>query len=147
MDVVVSWLKDAGLSDLTIQFAQIVIPVLVAYLMGMALQGSRWLSAQLKANMTIAQLNVLNAIADIAVDAAKVWLENNKVPLPWSDETTPESVTKFNERAIQEFEAIRQQKGVPMVDTLTTRALVSHSIEKNRRVPFLDAITIHEEVV
>ena len=146
MDFIVNWLQDAELSELTIKVAEILVPVLVAYLLAMVAQGSRWLSAWLKANMTGAQLKVLAAIADIAVDAAKQWLEENSIPLPWDDEPSPESTTRFNERAVQEFEALRQQKGLPMVDTLTTRALVSHSVEKKRSSPFIEVSALREDL-
>lgn len=142
MEFLVDWLKNAEFSDLTIQIAEILVPVLVAYVLAMVAQGSRWLSAWLKANMTAAQLKVLTAIADIAVDAAKQWLEENKIPLPWEDEPSPESVTKFNERAIQEFEALRQHKGLPMVDTQNVRTLVSHSVEKRRNAPVIEVSTL-----
>jgi hypothetical protein len=144
MEFLVSWLQEAEFSELTIKIAEILVPILVAYLLAMVAQGSRWLSAQLKANMTAAQLKVLATIADIAVAAAKQWLEENSIPLPWEDEPRPDSVTKFNERAVQEFEALRQAKGLPMVDTLTTRALVSHSVEKTRNLPVIEVATLQD---
>ena len=146
MDFIVNWLQEAEFSELAIEIAKVLAPFLVAYLLAMVAQGSRWLSAWLKANMTSAQLKVLATIADIAVDAAKQWLEENNIPLPWDDEPSPESTTRFNERAVQEFEALRQQKGLPMVDTLTTRALVSNSVERKRSSPFIEVSALREDL-
>lgn len=145
MEFLVNWLKEAEFSALTIQIAQIVIPVLTAYILTLTVQAVRWISAQLKANMTLAQLNVLNMLADIAVDAAKTWLKENNIVLSDAGDAAPETLAKFNARAIQEFEGLRQQHNLPMVDTLMTRALVSHSLERNRLLTVLETPVVKVE--
>lgn len=136
METVVDFLDDLLLSDLTIQIAEIVVPVLVAALMGYLVQALHSVSSYIKANATEAQIEVLKRLADIVVRAVEQYYKTNELGVRFTttpDEDQVKAIRKAKlDRAIGEFEALRKLHNVGNVPGLDMRSYIENAVNQQR---------------
>jgi len=132
VESLVDLLNDLFLSDLTMSLAEILVPVIVTGLLGLLFRVLAMVSAYIKAHATEAQILVLQELADIVVSAVEQYWKTNELPVLWTEEPDQEQVKTIRkaklDRAISEFEALRQLHKVPAVGGVDMRAYIEQAV-------------------